>query len=45
MGRVRLLMRRLEFFDIRNDKMVMDLCLEWLEENDLIEESAYYNIL
>jgi len=25
--------------------MVMDLCLEWLEENDLIEEAAYYNIL
>jgi hypothetical protein len=36
---------RLEFFDVRNDKMVMDLCLEWLEDNDLIEEAAYYNIL
>ena len=36
---------RIEFFDVRNDKMVMDLCLEWLEDNDLIEEAAYYNIL
>ena len=35
---------RLEFFEVKDSKGVMDLCLEWLEDNDLIDEAAAYSL-
>tara|TARA_R110002096_G_scaffold278776_1_gene472935 strand:- start:3389 stop:3607 length:219 start_codon:yes stop_codon:yes gene_type:complete len=33
---------RIEFFEVLDDKGVMELCLNWLEDNQLIEEAAAY---
>jgi len=35
---------RIEFFEVLDSKSVMRLCLEWLEDNDLIDEAAAYSL-
>jgi len=32
----------LEFFEVLDDRGVMELCLNWLEDNEIIEEAAIY---
>jgi|TARA_R110000823_G_scaffold280662_4_gene398845 hypothetical protein len=35
---------RLQWFGVRTDKEVLALCLNWLEENNLIEETELYTL-
>ena len=33
---------RIEFYEVLTDREVMGLCLDWLENNDFIDEAAAY---